>query len=577
MTVARGARGVPVAVLLATLWHPVPAVLANELLSGAATTVQETPPSQDPEADRDRAAPVLVGGDAIIWITASAGPYTPQFRADRISQRLRDAIRDRSLRDPTVTVVENEGSSELRAGSRLLMVVTQQDARSLGGARTVVAQQYARELETAIRAERVRYAPATLVRSGIYGLAATVVLGALFWVIVRLARATRGVLERWRRSRLGALRLQQAEIVSSDGVGLAIERVIRAGRLVLILLAIHLYLTYVLGLFPWTRALSATLLEYVVTPIRMAVAAVVGYLPNLAFVVVIGVIFYWAIRLVGLLFHQIEQGRIVFPNFPAEWAAPTNKIVRVLLVAFGLVVAFPYLPASDSPAFAGVSVFIGVLVSLASSSALSNMIAGIVLTYTGAFRLGDRVKVGDSFGDIIEASLLATRVRTIKNEDITIPNSVVLNSSVINYSREARTLGLILHTSVTIGYDVPWRKVHDLLIEAALATPGLLQEPRPFVWQTALNDFYVTYEINAYTASPREMIDIYAALHARIQDTFYAAGVEIMSPHFTSLRDGNAIEIPESSRPPGYRAPAFRVEDATASRQTSRAGAAHPS
>ena len=216
----------------------------------------------------------------------------------------------------------------------------------------------------------------------------------------------------------------------------------------------------------------------------------------------------------------------------------------------------------------------GVLVSLASSSALSNMIAGIVLTYSGAFRLGDRVRVGDSFGDIIEASLLATRVRTIKNEDITIPNSVVLGSSVINYSRAANTLGLILHTSVTIGYDAPWRKVHDLLIAAALETPGVLQQPRPFVWQTVLNDFYVTYEINAYTRSPRDMIDIYAALHARIQDAFYAAGVEIMSPHYTALRDGNAIAIPEPSRAPGYRAPAFRVEDATSRLEPSRDGAA---
>jgi small-conductance mechanosensitive channel len=286
--------------------------------------------------------------------------------------------------------------------------------------------------------------------------------------------------------------------------------------------------------------------------------------------VVIAAIIHGAIRLVGLVFEQIHQGRIVFANFPAEWAAPTNKIVRVLLIAFGVVVAFPYLPASDSPAFAGVSVFMGVLISLASSSALSNMIAGIVLTYTGAFRLGDRVKVGDSFGDIIEASLLATRVRTIKNEDITIPNSVVLGSSVVNYSRQATTLGLILHTSVTIGYDAPWRRVHELLIEAALATPGVREEPRPFVWQTALNDFYVTYEINAYTSSPRDMIDIYAALHARIQDAFYAAGVEIMSPHYTALRDGNTMAIPESSRVPGYRPPAFRVEHPASGREASR-------
>ena len=331
----------------------------------------------------------------------------------------------------------------------------------------------------------------------------------------------------------------------------------------LLVLAFDLYLTYVLGLFPWTRAVSMKLFDYVVTPIRAAAAAFVGYLPKLLFVVVIAAIIYAAIRLVGVFFNLIRHGRIVFASFPAEWADPTNKIVRVLLIAFGLVVAFPYLPASDSPAFTGVSVFMGVLISLASSSALSNMIAGIVLTYTNAFRLGDRVRVGETFGDIVETSLLATHVRTIKNEDVTLPNAVVLASSVINYSRAANTLGLILHTSVTIGYDAPWRKVHDLLIGAALATPGVRTDPPPFVWQTALNDFYVTYEINAYTSSAREMVDIYAALHARIQDAFYAAGVEIMSPHYTALRDGNAVAIPDALRSPEYRAPAFRVETTT--------------
>jgi small-conductance mechanosensitive channel len=550
-----------VAVLLALLCHPVPAVLAGQLPVVSATPPQPPAP-QDPEAQGDAAVPVLIGGEPVIWLTVGAGPYTPQFRADRIGQRLHEAIRDRTLRDPTVTVTETEESSELRAGSRLLMVVTQLDARSLGASRPAIAAQYAREFESVIRAERLRYAPATLIRSGVYGLFATLALAAVLWLIQRLTRAIHNSVEGWRARRSGALRLQQAEIISTDGIGRTIERAMGISRLVLGVLALDLYLTYVLGLFPWTRAVSARLLDYLVSPIQVAAAAIVGYLPNLLFVLVIATIFYGAIRLVGLFFDQIHQERIVLANFPSEWAAPTNKIIRVLLIAFGVVVAFPYLPASGTPALAGVSVFMGVLVSLASSSALSNMIAGIVLTYSGAFRLGDRVRVGDSFGDIIEASLLATRVRTIKNEDITIPNSVVLGSSVINYSRTANTLGLILHTSVTIGYDAPWRKVHDLLIAAALETPGVLQQPRPFVWQTVLNDFYVTYEVNAYTCSPRDMIDIYAALHARIQDTFYAAGVEIMSPHYTSLRDGNAIAIPEPSRAPGYRAPAFRVEDA---------------
>jgi small-conductance mechanosensitive channel len=545
-----------------------PAIGAQAAPRAAQSNPTPTPP-QDLESDRDQPAAVELGGVPVVWITAGAGPYSTNFRADRISQRLRAIVRDRSITDPTVVVTESGDSSELRVGPRLLMVVTQQDARSLGGARPTIAQYYARELETAIRAERLRYEPATLIRSSIYAVVATLVLCAVVWLIQRVMRSVRGLIERRRANQAGSLHVLEAEILSPGLIGRAVDRSLRGIRLVLLLVAIDIYLLYVLGLFPWTRGVSFKLLDYVLTPIRAAAAAFVGYLPNLLFLIVIGIIIYSAIRLVGLFFVKVRQGRLTFANFPAEWADPTNKIVRVLLIAFGLVVAFPYLPASQSPAFAGVSVFMGVLLSLSSSSALSNMIAGIVLTYTGAFRIGDRVKLGEAFGDIIETSLLATRVRTIKNEDITIPNSLVLGGSVLNYSRAAKTLGLILHTSVTIGYDAPWRKIHELLIEAALATPGVLSEPRPFVWQTALNDFYVTYEINAYTRTPRDMIDIYAALHARIQDAFYAAGVEIMSPHYTSLRDGNTVAIPEALRSADYRPSALRLENTSPQRDAS--------
>jgi small-conductance mechanosensitive channel len=556
ITLAVGHRSLRIAALLALLLHAATPALAGQ---DPAASPASAATAADPEAET-ASTPVLLGGDPIIWITVGAGPYSPHFRAQRISERLESVARDRSISDPTVTVTENEGSSELRAGSRLLMVVTQQDARSIGTARASLAAQYARELETAIRSDRLRYAPAALVRSGVYGVVATLTLALAIWIVGRVTRRLRRWIQgRWRQG--GALRVQQAEIVSADRIGHTVDVIIRAVRVLVILLFVDLYLTYTLGLFPWTRAVSRALVGYVVSPFRAAGVAFLGYLPKLLFVLVIAGIIHVAIRLVSLFFNQVKHERIVFANFPAEWADPTNKIVRILLIAFGLVVAFPYLPASDSPAFAGVSVFMGVLFSLASSSALSNMIAGFVLTYTGAFRLGDRVKVGDSFGDIIETSLLATRVRTIKNEDITIPNSLVLGTSILNYTRESKTLGLILHTSVTIGYDAPWRQIHDLLIAAALETPGILKEPRPFVWQTALNDFYVTYEINAYTKSPRDMIDIYAALHARIQDEFYAAGVEIMSPHFTAIRDGNSIAIPEAFRGAEYRAPAFRVQD----------------
>jgi small-conductance mechanosensitive channel len=204
-------------------------------------------------------------------------------------------------------------------------------------------------------------------------------------------------------------------------------------------------------------------------------------------------------------------------------------------------------------------VFFGLVFSLTSVSALSNFMAGLTLTYTRAFKLGDRVKIGDVTGDIIEKSMLVTKIRTIKNEEITVPNTKIMNSEVINYSTCAPGQGLIIHTTVTIGYDAPWRQVHQLLTDAALKTESILNEPAPFVLQTALNDFYVSYQLNAYTRSPNKMAVIFSELHQNIQDAFNSAGVEIMSPHYKALRDGNTMAIPEENRGKGYEPPAFRI------------------
>ena len=227
-----------------------------------------------------------------------------------------------------------------------------------------------------------------------------------------------------------------------------------------------------------------------------------------------------------------------------EWAEPTYKIVRFLLLAATTIIIFPYLPGSSSPAFKGISIFLGVLFSLGSTSAVANIVAGIILTYMRAFRLGDRVQIADTVGDVIEISLLVTRIRTIKNVEITIANSMVLSSHFVNFSGSLHEDGLILHTTVTIGYDTPWRQVHELLISAAQATDGIVDHPKPFVLQTALDDFYAHYQINAYTRRASEMSSIYSRMHQNIQDKFYEAGVEIMSPHYSTLRDGNRIAGP---------------------------------
>ena len=280
----------------------------------------------------------------------------------------------------------------------------------------------------------------------------------------------------------------------------------------------------------------------------------------MAFIGAILLVTHYIIKLAQLIFNGIRSQRIRFPGFYPDWAGPTFNLLRILVFAFALVVIFPYLPGSGSPAFQGISIFFGVLLSLGSTAAVANMVAGVVITYMRAFQKGDRVKIADAMGDVVEKTLFVTRVRTIKNVDITIPNAMVLSNHIINFSTLAREHGVILHTTVTLGYDLDWRKAHELLIEAAKATKKIEPHPEPYVYQTSLDDFYVTYEINAYTKHPAEMSGIYSELRQNIQDRFHEAGVEITSPHYSALRDGNQAAIPEEHLPKNYNPPSFRFK-----------------
>ena len=227
------------------------------------------------------------------------------------------------------------------------------------------------------------------------------------------------------------------------------------------------------------------------TPLKGVFIAVWNYLPNLFSIAVIYFVMKYFIRFVRYIFSEIEAGKLQISGFHADWAMPTFSIIKFLLYAFMFVLIFPLLPGSDSDIFKGVSVFIGILFSLGSSSAIANMVAGLVITYMRPFKTGDRIKIADVTGDVIEKTLLVTRIKTIKNEIITIPNASVLSGNTTNFSIEANEVGLIIHTTVTIGYDVPWKKMHETLITAALRTDMILKEPKPFVLQTSLEDFYV--------------------------------------------------------------------------------------
>jgi small-conductance mechanosensitive channel len=296
------------------------------------------------------------------------------------------------------------------------------------------------------------------------------------------------------------------------------------------------------------------------SPLKGVFIAVWNYLPNLFSIAVIYFVMKYFIRFVRYIFSEIEAGKLQISGFHADWAMPTFSIIKFLLYAFMFVLIFPLLPGSDSDIFKGVSVFIGILFSLGSSSAIANMVAGLVITYMRPFKTGDRIKIADVTGDVIEKTLLVTRIKTIKNEIITIPNASVLSGNTTNFSIEANEVGLIIHTTVTIGYDVPWKKMHETLITAALRTDMILKEPKPFVLQTSLEDFYVAYQINAYTREASRQAIIYSNLHQNIQDCCNEAGIEILSPHYRAARDGNMTTIPADYLPKDYKTPGFNVK-----------------
>jgi small-conductance mechanosensitive channel len=459
----------------------------------------------------------------------------------------------------SVSVVEGEGTTDILAGGLVLMTVTDQDAQIAGKSRHDLAVEYAHRISSSLEATRKEYSVKSLTLGGIYTLIVTGILILIFRFLGILFPKLYERLNSWRGTYIPSVRIQKFELLPASRITAFAIGVARLIRLIVVLIVLYFYASLVLGFFPWTRGYAGILVGYIVQPLKIIGNTVLGYLPNLFFVAVIIVVSIYFIKFTRIIFSEIGKGTISFQNFHADWALPTYKIVRFMILAVTAIAIFPYLPGSKSPAFRGISIFLGVLFSLGSTSAVANVVAGVILTYMRAFRLGDRVQIADTVGDVIESSLLVTRVRTIKNVEVTIANSMVLNSHIINFSGSIHPDGLILHTTVTIGYDAPWRKVHELLINAAGATENILKEPHPFVLQTALDDFYVHYQINAYTDQPSLMAGTYSDLHQNIQDKFYEAGVEIMSPHSTMVRDGNRVAIPDDYLPKDYRTPRFRV------------------
>jgi small-conductance mechanosensitive channel len=483
------------------------------------------------EAVARPAAPVVLDG-ATLFRVRGISAYPAERRAAEIADRIATVASDRTIPVESVTVRETPLATTVDAAGQRLFAVVDADAELEGLTRPVLAEAYRSRVAEAVERFRRDREPGVLWRSAGKALAAMLALVLGLYLGRRILAGLRAALERRYRSRVPDLRFRAISVVRGEQIWQGLLRTIRLAAALLALLAIYVCLDYVLLLFPWTRALGHSLAATLFGPLATLGAGVLRYLPDLVFLVILALLTRSVLKLTRLFLRGVGDETITLPGFEPEWAQPTDRIIRLVVIAFALVIAYPYIPGSESEAFKGVTILLGVLFSIGSSSVISNMAAGQSLAFRRTFKVGDRVRVGEHVGTVVQIRLLTTYLRSPKNEQIVIPNSLILNSEVVNFSTLARDAGLILHTIVGIGYETPWRQVEAMLLEAAARTPGLLRQPGPFVLRKALGTFAVDYEINAYCDDPSRMLSLYSALHGNILDLFNEHGVQIMTPAY---------------------------------------------
>jgi small-conductance mechanosensitive channel len=502
------------------------------LLSAGGLAAEPAPTAPDESAVVEgMSAPVVVDG-SVLFRVRGVSAFPAEKRAQVIAERIVELAADPAFAKEALRIEEQAHMSVVMAGNRLVMGVTDADARLDGIDRRTLATTVVFRIGEAVDAWRLDRSAATLQRNALLALGATLALAVAVWGGAWLYRRLRDVLEKRLHRRIHDVQLRGFRIFGAQQVWGLLTGALTLSWTATLLAAFYLYLSSVLSLFPWTRGLAGQLITLVLDPLRTIGLGLLGALPNLVFLLLLYFMTRYTLKLVRVYFGNLADGRLVLPEFDREWAWPTYRLVRLVLIAFVLIVAYPYIPGSGSEAFKGISIFIGVMFSLGSSSVIGNMIAGYTMTYRRVFKTGDRVRIGDYVGDVEQVRILVTYLRTPKNEVVAIPNSTILNGEVVNYSTLAQKEGLILHTTVGIGYEAPWRQVEGMLLEAAARTPGLRREPPPFVRQLSLGDFCVTYEINAYCADPQAMYLLYTELHRNILDLFNEYGVQIMTPAY---------------------------------------------
>ena len=489
--------------------------------------------------------PVVVEGDTLYYLFAKRGGHTPQQRAEMNAAAITELGKRFNLQPDSVYTESSDIVTDLMYGNKVLASFIDQDGLWEGCSRDQLAAAKRKVIVDKLKVMKDEHSLWQLGKRILYFILVIIGQYLLFKLTTWLFNKLKVRIQRLKDTKLKPISIQEYELLDTQKQVNLLVFLANLLRYAVMLLQLILTVPLLFSIFPQTKDLAYKLFSYIWDPIKRIFLGIVEYVPNLFTIFVIWLAVKYLVRLVHYLASEIQSERLKIGGFYADWAMPTFHIVRFLLYAFMIAMIYPYLPGSKSGVFQGISVFVGLIVSLGSSTVIGNIIAGLVITYMRPFKLGDRIKLNDTTGNVIEKTPLVTRIRTPKNEVVTIPNSFIMSSHTVNFSQSARDYGLIIHSEVSVGYDIPWRKTHQLLVEAALNTPGVVDDPRPFVLETSLQDYYPVYQVNAYIKDANQLAQVYSDLHQNIQDRFNEEGIEIMSPHYIATRDGSETTIPK--------------------------------
>ena len=518
--------------------------------------------------DNDKlGAPVVVDGQTLFYLKTNMGDFSPRQRAEIVVRRITAIAEDHSQ---SVDLIEVEKLSEdvflISSDKRPILLITKADAKEANQPLNELSREYTNKIKASIAKYRQQRSVIHTLRSAIY----TILSIAAFILVMRIIKWLHQINERflthWLHQRLRPKHQRDSNVWQwLEVIGWDFYRffylIHKLVYWTVILSIIYLFIPLILSFFPLTQKLSNTIIEGLTQIVINGWNNFLDYLPNLLIITINIAVVYYLNKYCQRFFLAIENETISLPGFYTDWAKPTYRLSIFFIIAFALALIYPFLPGASSASFQGISIFIGALVTIGGAGALGNIVGGLIIIYTRAYQIGDRIKIDDIKGDVLEKTILSTRICTLDNEVVTIPNATIINSNIINYSAARRDFErpLLLKTTITLGYDVPWRKVYQALVSAANVTSNILKDPAPFVVQTSLDDFYVSYQLKAYTDQPTGMVKIYSELHENIQDKCNEVGIEIMSPHYSALRDGNQNTIPEDYLSNDYPAPGVEV------------------